>query len=167
MTTPAAISATFSEWRMVKSRKVLQLVFELPLEKQGEVLAALGVPLPDAESWCAIARLKIEPTTAPSKSELGKQRYAASSDMERAIVRAARLPADERFQNWVHVQALKAGWGREQPVVIDEEAAINYLRNVCKVTSRREITQDAAAYQRFIAMESKYLVDSGLTPEPR
>ena len=58
MTDQAVIQATFSDWRTVKGRKQLQLIFEVPLERQAEVLNMLGAPMPEAEIWCAIARLE-------------------------------------------------------------------------------------------------------------
>jgi hypothetical protein len=52
-----AIKATFADWRTVKSRKMLQLIFEVPLETQAEVLTTLGAPMPDRDIWVALARL--------------------------------------------------------------------------------------------------------------
>ena len=52
---PAAILATFSDLRLVKSRKTAQLVFELPMERLKEALDALGMPDPQGSSWCGIA----------------------------------------------------------------------------------------------------------------
>jgi hypothetical protein len=169
MIAPAAISATFSEWRMVKSRKVLQLVFELPLEKQGEVLAVLGVPLPDAESWVAIAPLNLG-KEAPARderraraSELGKARYRASPEMEQALIRAARLPKDERFQRWVAQKN-----GRAPEIHAMEFVAADYIRSsCCRGESRKLIAEDRECFDRFIAMESSYLIDIGAMTGPR
>lgn len=59
----AAIKATFSEWRMVKTRKTMQLIFEVPLEQGEHVLHVLGMPMPDTEKWCAIALLRAPDNT--------------------------------------------------------------------------------------------------------
>lgn len=62
-----AISATFSDFRIVKGRKVAQLIFETPLEAADEALRMLGgLPRPDAERWVGIAPLKAKPTAAPA-----------------------------------------------------------------------------------------------------
>lgn len=58
--TDAAILATFADWRTVKGRKVLQLVFEVPLEDQAKVLSHLGPPMPMADIWCGIAKIERE-----------------------------------------------------------------------------------------------------------
>lgn len=73
MSDARAIKATFTEWRMVKTRKVLQLVLEVPLEQQGEVLTRLGPPIPDQEKWVAIALLDPK---AQLKDMLGRSREA-------------------------------------------------------------------------------------------
>jgi hypothetical protein len=52
-----AIRATFSQYAMVKTRGVLVLHMEVPLEQQAEVFKVLGYPLPGEEVWCGIARL--------------------------------------------------------------------------------------------------------------
>ena len=58
---PAAIKATFSDFRIVKTRKLAQLIFETPIENADEALAILGgLPRSDKEAWCGIARLGVE-----------------------------------------------------------------------------------------------------------
>src|SRR5690348_1035465 len=56
--TAAAFQATYSDWKVVKGRKVVQVVFELPLETADAAYQALGgMPIPANEVWCGIARL--------------------------------------------------------------------------------------------------------------
>ena len=56
------ICATFSDFRLVKGRKVCQLVCEVPLEQADAALAALGgLPNPHAERWVGIVPLKAQP----------------------------------------------------------------------------------------------------------
>ena len=69
------ICATFSDFRLVKGRKVCQLVCEVPLEQADAALAALGgLPNPHAERWVGIVPLKAQPQgqdnsgSAPSPS---------------------------------------------------------------------------------------------------
>src|SRR5690606_7539090 len=58
MSEAAVISAVYTEWKMVKTRSALVLCFEVPLEQQATVQAALGTPLPDQSIHVAIARLR-------------------------------------------------------------------------------------------------------------
>lgn len=56
--TAAAFTATYAEWRVIKTRAAVQIVFELPVEKADEAYQALGgMPIAAREVWCAIARL--------------------------------------------------------------------------------------------------------------
>lgn len=100
------------------------------------------------------------PAAAPSRSDQGKERYAASSEAEKALVRAARLPKDERFRAWV---AKEMGWGD-----CSDGDAIGYIRDACcNHGSRREIAEERDCYQRFIQMETAYLIWAGVLSEPR
>ena len=82
MSAPAAIRATFSDWRTVRTRRALQLIFEVPLEQQAAVLAILGAPLPEAETWCAIARLQNLSTAADTRHERALEPPDRGSDPE-------------------------------------------------------------------------------------
>ena len=53
----AVIKAEFTDYRPVKTRKVLQLVFEVPAEQQDLVFKALGYPMLGESRWVAIAKL--------------------------------------------------------------------------------------------------------------
>jgi hypothetical protein len=187
MSTPSAILATFSQYAMVKTRGVLVLHMEVALEQQAEVFKVLGYPLPGEEIWCGIARLKpIEPgvgpgsgETAPGQthdavtagrdrqpsftaSERGKARYASASDMERARTRAALLPKDARFMDWIGDQLIDADYSA------DAAGAAQFIRNICCAgESRKLIAEDETCYEAFLRMETQYLVDTNQMAEPR
>jgi hypothetical protein len=49
---PAAVKATFSDFRLIKGRKQAQLVLEIPIEEADRALAALGgIPQPQSDHW--------------------------------------------------------------------------------------------------------------------
>jgi hypothetical protein len=55
---PAAIQASFSDFRLIKGRKTAQLILEIPIEGADAALAALGgIPQPHSERWVGVARL--------------------------------------------------------------------------------------------------------------
>lgn len=65
--TAAAFRATYSDWKLIKGRKCIQVVFEIPLEGHDDAYQALGgMPDPTAEAWFAIARL--DPATATERT---------------------------------------------------------------------------------------------------
>jgi hypothetical protein len=59
METPAAFSATYADIKTIKTRQVVQIIFEVPVEAAGHAYNVLG-GWPDFESerWFAIARLE-------------------------------------------------------------------------------------------------------------
>lgn len=63
MTDTAPIfSASYSDWRIVKGRKVVQIIFEVPIGAEGHAYRVLGgMPKLDKPSWFGIARLKEKP----------------------------------------------------------------------------------------------------------
>jgi len=61
MEKPAAFSASYSNWRVVQGRKVVQIVMEVPLEAAHHAYNVLGGMPNIAESkFFAIARLNTE-----------------------------------------------------------------------------------------------------------
>jgi hypothetical protein len=63
MTDKAAIKAAYCDLRPVRTRKVLQLILEVPPEQAQLVTDALGWPSPGQEGWVALARLKEPPVS--------------------------------------------------------------------------------------------------------
>jgi hypothetical protein len=178
-----AIRATFSQYAMVKTRGVLVLHMEVPLEQQADVFKVLGYPLPGEEVWCGIARLNPEgcparsdgttaersPATPEDRrflaSDRGKARYASASDMERARTRAALLAKDARFRAWVAQQRWNASHDDDKA---SEDTAIKHIRDTCCAgESRKMIAEDEACYRAFIAMETQYLIETNQMAEPR
>ncbi len=63
MNTPAAFEATYSNWRVVRGRGVIQLVFEIPIENEKLAYDVLGGMPTTNEVWCAVARLHTPPAS--------------------------------------------------------------------------------------------------------
>lgn len=120
MTKAAAISAAYADFRLVKSRKVVQLVFEVPLEKANEAISVLGgMPDPSAEIWVALARL--QPT--PIKQEERPKR--TFNEMSLAA-QAGMMCQDGRFQKFVSER-------------YDAQDTAEFVRAYCNVSSRADI----------------------------
>ncbi len=148
----AAIQGTFSEWRMVKSRSVLQLVVEVPIERTADVLTALGQPIPGQENWVAIARLA--PSVATTARAVEGTAEPQSESRKRwnelpAAQRCAMRCADAAFQEWL---GISAGLG---PHGCAKEAA-RIVRETLGVESRRELTDNSVAAEIFERMDSAF-----------
>ena len=64
MTQPAAIfRASYSDWKLIRTRKCVQIILEVPLEgglAHAAYAALGGMPDPAAETWVAVAHLDLE-----------------------------------------------------------------------------------------------------------
>jgi hypothetical protein len=59
MNKPLAIRAGYADMKIVKTRQVVQLIFELPISQFDAAYEVLGgLPTPDSEKWFAIAAIK-------------------------------------------------------------------------------------------------------------
>src|SRR5689334_3898132 len=54
----AAIAGVFSDYKLVRTRSVVQIIVEVPVEQQADVFAALGYPMPGQEIHVAVARMR-------------------------------------------------------------------------------------------------------------
>lgn len=153
MTDAAIIQATFAEWRMVKGRKVLQIICEVPLEAQGEVFAALGAPMPDSDTWVAIARLNGKQPAIEQEPEAHQLEGPANDDADRPPRPLSQVAAIlcniVAFRRFIHEKG-----GYEVVPSVDEAAT--WVRERCGVSSRREFDTDSAAASNFRRIRSEY-----------
>jgi hypothetical protein len=149
--------ATYSDFRLIKGRKVCQFVFEVPLEGANTAYEVLGgMPNPAAECWCAIARLDPHKVggVATTPRDAGRDRTSALSPDDppashRLTTRAVMLCKDPLFCKFLEEHSgMKA--------VIEEEAAV-YIRTHCGVTSRSEIKPGSAAAAKLDFIESAFI----------
>jgi hypothetical protein len=137
--TAAAFRATFSDFRIVKGRKMAQIVLETPLEEADAALEVLGgVPRPDAERWVAVARLE----TQPAKVEKPKGPTPSQ--------RAWALCQSGRFRQW-----LTKRWSIV-PALADEGDCADALRLNFHIESRGELDRNSEARLCFENLEREY-----------
>lgn len=165
--TAAVIAGSFADYRLVKSRSVLQVIVEIPIEQQGAAFAALGYPLPGTEIPVAVARMNSDPTRHLPAPVAGDRSGATAGETapkfkslgERSVIRAALLPRDERFRAW----AAQPGF---RPMT--EEQAEDFIRiRCCDGNSRRLIAEVPEYMDRFLAMETEFKMDVGELARPR
>lgn len=138
----AAFQATYSDWRLIKTRKVVQIVFEVPVEQAGLAYEVLdGMPNFGSEVWCAIARLKTQEATQPRPSgqHPSKAGGAHKSWHEMPAAQQAGILCDDRsFQNFLR-QNEREAWK------ISGGDAASIVRNHCLVQSRADILPGTTA----------------------
>lgn len=53
-----AFQATYSDWKLIRTRRVVQIVLEVPVEQADQAYKVLGgMPLSGEETWVGVARL--------------------------------------------------------------------------------------------------------------
>lgn len=151
MSAPAVVAGSYCDLKTIRTRQVLQMIIEIPLEQGEQLIDAFGFPNPGAEIRVAVARL-IDPAPTPAKqsdkSEVAKAAYNAKSEGEQAVVRAALLARDPRFQGYA--------------LASNETEAADYIRRRCAIESRREIATDATALDWFLMLETEFRQFAGL-----
>ncbi len=151
-----------------KNDKGVFVRFELDLSElhpfdgeQGQRFMLVAVRIGNDELPCDNPPFE-KPTEAPPLSK-AKQRYAASDEGEKAVVRAGALAKDGRFYSWLIVSdkyCYDSGGS-------DEDWSAEYIRTYCGIASRSELATNKDALQKFLALEEEFKQWAGMTAERR
>jgi hypothetical protein len=140
---PAAIQATFADFRLIKGRKQAQLVLEIPIEEADNALAVLGgIPQPQSDCWVAVARLNGVARQEP-KPDKEKQKWDDLKLSMQAGIRCEE-PAFWRYCN-------DCGYN-----VADAETAANAVRELCDVDSRSGLNNNPEAAELWRDLDRSY-----------
>lgn len=132
---PAAIQAEFTDYRPVKTRKTLQLIFEVPAEQQAAVFEALGYPIMGTSTWVAIARMATE--AAPLASDPERR------ERKRSEIAAIKCN-DAEFQVWLATRCPDE-WDANYYVEKNSAAAATAtVKDLLGIKSRTELDSDPA-----------------------
>jgi hypothetical protein len=135
----AATQGTFADFRLIKGRKVCQIVIEVPIEQADQALAALGgLPQPATEAWVALARLETKTRVVPIKPDNTKLSLEA--------VMRCKEPLFWRFLTTQTVQ----------PVENETDAAC-VVRVLCGVESRSGLNTDPKAATLWRVLSAEFL----------
>lgn len=136
MADAAIIRATYETYRHVPSRKVVQIVLEVPAEGQTELFKAIGYPNPAESVWVAVALLR-SPVAEPEPEQLEPPRRAKS------LAQIAGILCNEgAFRRFIRVETV--------------DQAAEYIRAHCRVSSRANIDGNADATAAFNALRGDY-----------
>ncbi|HEX5242810.1 MAG TPA: hypothetical protein VFW23_06055 [Tepidisphaeraceae bacterium] len=173
MSDAAAFRATYSDWRLIKGRKVVQVVFEIPIEQANLAYQVLdGMPNPAAEVWCAVARLKSDTErkvmpVAAANGDPSPTRIDTSPTSGPDIQARARKPVDpeKRLAQLAAIRCSEPMFWRylneHGPLgigaIIDKDTAAAAVRFICQVESRSEIKPNTEAALRWNLLESAFV----------
>lgn len=137
----SAVAGTYSDLRFIKSRKVAQVVIELPIEQANRFLQAFGAPNPSSETWVAIARLNDAPVEIEEEAVQPEKPRRQWDDL-RPSARAAILCGETAFLVFLKVKT--------------KEEAAEKLRRHCDVKSRSEFDNDETKRMVFEMVERDF-----------
>lgn len=171
------IRADFSNWRPIQGRKVMQLIFEVPIEEAETALKMLGIPQPGESKWCAIALLengklasesaaglrknapKPSEGTAAPEGQTGQEPSPTTATIAQAGTSETQSHDRRPFSSLPLSQqaAIRCGDVMFQEFLnLDTSAdAADYVRNYCGVSSRSDIKAGPAG-DRWKGLESRY-----------
>jgi hypothetical protein len=148
MNSPAAFRGTYADWKLVKTRAVVQIVFEVPLEDSDAAYEILGgMPNHANERWFGIAALTppatesvIDPPTAKTPERLERLHAikAGGDSMLRAPVLA--------YLREEHAAT---------PCANTDDAAA-FVRAYCRVNSRAHFNSNPAAKAVWQSLDTQY-----------
>ncbi len=132
------MDGTYSDFKLVKTRSVAQVVIEIPIEKAQHWIQMFGVPSPDMEQWVAIAALDSRKVI---KSEEGTQ----------AVKLAGMLCNSAEFGVFLRD---KMGLNEIEPD--SSESIANGLRAILGIKSRTEFHENEGAMTAFYRLKGEY-----------
>ncbi len=141
MSAPAAIQGDYVDLKFLKSRKVCQIVIEVPIEAGAAFVAAFGTPNPATGVPVALARIDPNAKAEPEKI---KRKWD-----ELSIAQQAGIMCNEKgFQLFVSETADR--------VCTNVDDAAQYVRQLCGVNSRAHIEGKPEAEKKFRALRIEY-----------
>lgn len=139
MAAPAAFQGDYVDIRFVKTRKVCQIVVEVPIELGTAFVAAFGAPNPATTVPVAIARLDTSRSTERKGGKLAQKAGILCS--EGAFIKYLNDTYRVEISNML----------REGPA-----DPADLLRALCGVESRADLDHDDKAASIFKDIESSY-----------
>ena len=139
-----AIACTMLSYKTVPTRKVFQIVVEMPIEYAGKAIALFGAPDPDGATWLAMARLTHNAVTGRddvAAIETPKREYTPSQ-------RAALMLKDKEFKDWL----VNIYWtGKEEIGDYD-----GLLKRALGITSKTELDTPGKAAEAWDQMLTSF-----------
>jgi hypothetical protein len=150
MNKPAALKGTFSDFKLIRSRKICQLVIEVPLEHADAALQALGgIPNPADERWVAVARLNPEAKAQPIESdEDGRKRRFHEMNPAAQIAMSCSAPSFREYLRTHKVASLPD----------DKDACDSWLKGFLGVKSKTEVVPGSEAFAVWNELRGSYEV---------
>lgn len=144
MTAPAALSGTFADFKLVKTRSAAQIIIEVPIEQADHALAVLGgIPQFGKERHVALARLQ-------TAAEAPKER-TPFDELKRAQ-QAGIACNDVVFRTFL--KEAKGVTFHDEPE--PHQQAATAVRKLCNVNSRAQFDSNPEARAKWETLHSEF-----------
>jgi hypothetical protein len=155
---PAAFKASYADFKLIKTRGVVSISFELPVEQAQSALDVLGgMPVAATEVWCGIARIKPE---IEVMQVVGRESSKSQSDTSpRSRVEAGAKKWDEmtlcaQAHTLCNDQSFIKFMREETHASLGFEA--EYVKTYCGVSSRSQLARGTESGDRWASLVSRY-----------
>ncbi len=145
MTAKAALSATYHDLRFIKSRKVAQIVLELPIEQADAFVKAFGTPNPASETWVGIARLDMSKVADEAPKAKEKRSFADMPLSQQCAIRCN----EPQFRRFLARDVADFE-------MFDVTMAADEIRSLCKIASRSELDSNSTAAAIWRRIDDAY-----------
>lgn len=142
--TSAAWSGDYADFKLIKTRKVFQVVIEMPIEQAAPFVAAFGMPDPSTGVPVALARLTEEPKQPADKT-------GRSWDDIPKSQQAAMKCNDPDFRRFLALDF-------DGILMLDLDMAIDEVKRRCGVSSRKDILTDPVATKKWDRLYSDFQI---------
>ena len=132
------MQGTYSDLKIIKGRKVMQMVIEFPLEASSTFTECFGLPQPDMEQWVVVAKLKEEAVRRNEGATV-------------AIQQAGILCKEEAFGVW-----LRDSRGMSEVDPTNPDTIAQALRAILGIRSRADLSTDKEALDVWNRLKTAY-----------
>lgn len=165
--TEAIIQGTYADFKLVRTRSVVQVIVEVPIERAGEVVERLGIPQPGNEQWVSVGLLQ-EPDGASKDAAPGTKSTADKPKRDWDDIppsqQAGILCADLHFQIWIAARYNSECKLDPHAVVCTDDFAKKAIYYLFRIKSRSELNDREYEWNDFVI---QYRADVRETAEIR
>ena len=157
MTLPLAFRATYADWKLIKTRGVVQVVMEVPLADSDAAYDVLGgMPNPANETWFGIAPIKIgaevtKETTGPVATPRRLDKPAGAKREWRDM--PPQQQAGIRINEATFAAYLRERHPEEWRETQEADAC---LKMICQIESKRDLSVNHAARTLWHQIDDAY-----------
>jgi hypothetical protein len=141
----SAFKATYSDWKLVRTRQVVQIVFEVPLADADSAYEILGgMPNSSNERWFGIAAIRAD--TQPKEEEEPQRRnWRNVQPSAQAAMRC------DQPEFWAFLREEK-----KQRLVANKDDAATAVRKICGVNSRAHFNTSHTARVMWHQLDTEF-----------